>query len=79
MPVIVRSGFTPPSRVQSAKGGQVSVLDRDGQFSKYSRYSCGWPFQSALTLSPIECFETTSKYNLKCHTSPIDTHEAAVC
>jgi hypothetical protein len=42
------------------KGGQVSVLDWAGQSSKYSRYSCGWPPQSALTSNPIEGFETTS-------------------
>jgi hypothetical protein len=37
------------------------VLNCDVQSSKYSRYSCGWPSQFALTLNPIEGFETTSK------------------
>ena len=38
------------------------MLDWAGQSSKYSRYSCGWPSQSALTLNPIEGFETSSKH-----------------
>ena len=46
--------------IQNPLSGSISVLDWDVQSSKYSRYSCGWPFQAALTLSPIEGFETTS-------------------
>ena len=65
----VRSGFKTPSRAQSQCWTENPILEI---FPIY----CGWPFLSALTLSPIVGFETTSKGPLQPWVSILQNYSA---